>query len=193
MATKEKTGPLSEVTKDPAANPDLIGMDAMVECIKRELAYREKLYPVWIEKGKLTEMEAKRELAKMSAVLAYLQDAGWPVERFKEAVEPFIAAAKLIPKVFDPLAMANVQNQTAWACATYAAQRTLGPFHWDRLREAALAIGAKDGEIPTPDGGAVEKGNDAKAKAVPQDRKDAKPAAKKAVGGSKKAVRRGVR
>jgi hypothetical protein len=191
MATKEKTGPLSEVTKDPAANPDLIGMDAMVECIKRELAYREKLYPVWIEKGKLTEMEAKRELAKMSAVLAYLQDTGWPVERFKEAVEPFIAAAKIITKIYDPLAMASVQTQTAWACATYAAQRMLSPYHWDVLRNSALAIGAKDG--PIPDQGTVSEGNDAKAKAVPQDRKDAKPAAKKAVGGSKKAVRRGVR
>ena len=40
----------------------------MIACIDRELGMREKVYPRWVEAGKLTPAKAARELVLMRAV-----------------------------------------------------------------------------------------------------------------------------
>ena len=40
----------------------------LIACIDRELSMREKVYPRWVEAGKLTPVKASRELALMRAV-----------------------------------------------------------------------------------------------------------------------------
>ncbi len=147
-AAKTKQGPLLGVTKDPTLDPEALGMDALIRCVEREISYRERVYPRWVEQGKVDKTEADRELAAMRGVLLHLNDTGFPVERFKSAVEPFIRAAKIVAKIYDPLVMASIENSTCWACATYAANRVLSPYHWDELRQSALAIGASDAETP---------------------------------------------
>lgn len=46
-----------------------------ISCIERELAFRRRCYPGWIQSGKITQATADQELARMEAVLATLQRA----------------------------------------------------------------------------------------------------------------------
>lgn len=39
------------------------------ECAKRELAMRKKVYPRWVEQGRMTQQKADREIACMSAIV----------------------------------------------------------------------------------------------------------------------------
>ena len=39
-------------------------------CIRRELGYRKRVYPRWVEVGKMTKAQADREVAVMEAILA---------------------------------------------------------------------------------------------------------------------------
>lgn len=44
-----------------------------IECVKREIAMRESVYPRWVGARKMTQAKADRELACMRAVLETLQ------------------------------------------------------------------------------------------------------------------------
>jgi hypothetical protein len=44
-----------------------------IRCAKRELAMRERVYPKWVETGRMKREEADRELAAMQAIVATLQ------------------------------------------------------------------------------------------------------------------------
>ena len=39
-------------------------------CIERELKMRRRVYPRWVENGKMTQADADREIAVMEAILA---------------------------------------------------------------------------------------------------------------------------
>jgi hypothetical protein len=47
---------------------------AQLEEVRRELALREKVYPRWIENGRLSAAMAKRQIETMQAVLVSLHD-----------------------------------------------------------------------------------------------------------------------
>lgn len=44
-----------------------------VECVEREIAMRKRVYPRWVQNGKMSPQKAARETATMEAVLRTLQ------------------------------------------------------------------------------------------------------------------------
>jgi hypothetical protein len=48
-------------------------LDQLIECVKRELAYRRNVYPRRIFAGRMTEQKADQQLRLMEAVLANLE------------------------------------------------------------------------------------------------------------------------
>lgn len=53
--------------------PAPVSTDDQVECVRRELGYRRRVYPRRIAAGKMTQALADREIARMEAVLATLE------------------------------------------------------------------------------------------------------------------------
>jgi hypothetical protein len=46
-----------------------------LECVKRELIMRKKVYPRWVEQGKMTLTKADHEIAVMASIVEdYLAD-----------------------------------------------------------------------------------------------------------------------
>lgn len=59
-------------------DPTLLGelpipLAAQIDCVKREIAMRERVYPRWIESKKIAPQRAEKEIAAMRAVLATLK------------------------------------------------------------------------------------------------------------------------
>jgi hypothetical protein len=50
-----------------------IALDAQVREVEREIALRRRVYPRWIESGRLTQSAADRQIAVMQAVLETLR------------------------------------------------------------------------------------------------------------------------
>lgn len=51
----------------------LITIDAMIKCIEREIAMRERVYPRWVESKKMSQEKADDEIQIMKAVLDRLK------------------------------------------------------------------------------------------------------------------------
>lgn len=47
-------------------------LDEQIACVKREIAMRERVYPKWVEKGRMPQDKADHELSAMKAVLQTL-------------------------------------------------------------------------------------------------------------------------
>ena len=45
-----------------------------ISCVKREIAMRERVYPKWVESGRMKLDMAEREIATMTAVLRSLEE-----------------------------------------------------------------------------------------------------------------------
>ena len=52
----------------------MIDISAQVKCVRREIAMRERVYPSWVAKGRMTQQKADHELAAMKAVEQTLID-----------------------------------------------------------------------------------------------------------------------
>lgn len=50
-----------------------IPLSDQIACVTRELGMRRRVYPRWIESGRMRQEESDREIARMEAVLATLQ------------------------------------------------------------------------------------------------------------------------
>ncbi len=50
-----------------------IPISAQIACVERELGYRERCYPRWVQEGRMKQDKADAELAAMRAVLATLK------------------------------------------------------------------------------------------------------------------------
>lgn len=48
-------------------------LDDMVRCVEREIRFRERVYPRFIEQRKLSQQNADREIATMRAILDHLR------------------------------------------------------------------------------------------------------------------------
>lgn len=57
---------------DPAMESHEIDLNALLGCARRELAFRQRCYPKWVEKGTLTETKAEKELELMRSVVEFL-------------------------------------------------------------------------------------------------------------------------
>lgn len=53
-----------------------------IECVRREIAMRERVYPNWIAAKKLKQEKADYEIACMKSVLATLLDLHQSVEQY---------------------------------------------------------------------------------------------------------------
>lgn len=49
-------------------------LDAQIACIEREIRMRERVYPRFVETGRMTSIGAEREIACMRAVLHTLRN-----------------------------------------------------------------------------------------------------------------------
>ena len=53
---------------------DEISIEDQVIAVKREIGYREFLYPKWVASGKMTQQKADYQIAVMKSVLKTLND-----------------------------------------------------------------------------------------------------------------------
>ena len=54
--------------------PDLpIPLEAQIDCAVREIYFRERVYPRWVEEGRMSRKKADGELAAMKAILDTLR------------------------------------------------------------------------------------------------------------------------
>lgn len=44
-------------------------LEEQIKIVKREIEYRKRLYPVWVEKGKMTQLDANYQIDGMECVL----------------------------------------------------------------------------------------------------------------------------
>lgn len=49
-------------------------IDEQIDCVKREIGMRERVYPKWVQLRRLSQEQADRELGRMRAVLNTLQN-----------------------------------------------------------------------------------------------------------------------
>lgn len=56
----------------PKFDPAAISLADQVAAVNREIGMRERVYPTWVEKGRMTERKAAQEIAAMKAVAATL-------------------------------------------------------------------------------------------------------------------------
>lgn len=61
---------MAELFPEVAAAADL---EAEISCVERELGFRRRCYPRWLESGKITKAQAFREVDLMERVLRRLQ------------------------------------------------------------------------------------------------------------------------
>ena len=50
-----------------------IAIAAQIACVKREISFREHVYPRRVEAGRMSTQDARRETERMKAVLATLE------------------------------------------------------------------------------------------------------------------------
>lgn len=50
-----------------------ITLDEMIACAEREVRMRKRVYPRWVEHGRMTPQAANRETRTMEAILAELE------------------------------------------------------------------------------------------------------------------------
>lgn len=50
-----------------------VSLQEQIACVKREIAMRARVYPRWVESGKLKQAAADKEIAHMTAVLRTLE------------------------------------------------------------------------------------------------------------------------
>ena len=50
-----------------------ITLDEQIECVRREIGMRHRVYPRWVQIGRITQAHADHQIAAMTAVLATLE------------------------------------------------------------------------------------------------------------------------
>ena len=57
---------------DPGMEWHEIDLRALLDCARRELAFRQRVYPKWVQKGTMSEKKAEKELELMQHVVDFL-------------------------------------------------------------------------------------------------------------------------
>jgi len=50
-----------------------ISIDEQIACVRREIGMRERVYPTWVDRKRMSAKQAENELTRMRAVLATLE------------------------------------------------------------------------------------------------------------------------
>lgn len=58
-----------QLSAPPIPAPPLVTLERKLRCAKRELALRRKVYPRWVQKGRMTADEAIEEIAVMEQIV----------------------------------------------------------------------------------------------------------------------------
>lgn len=58
---------------DEDVAPIAVSLPDQIKCVRREIGLRKRVYPRWVESGRLTQAKADAEIAAMKAVLATLE------------------------------------------------------------------------------------------------------------------------
>lgn len=64
---------MTETAPQYGSQPAPPTIDEQIDCVRREIGMRQRVYPKWIESRRLTQETADRELTRMRAVLATLE------------------------------------------------------------------------------------------------------------------------
>ncbi len=51
----------------------MIPLDEQIKCVRREISLRDRVYPSWVARQRMTQRKADEEIATMRAVLATLE------------------------------------------------------------------------------------------------------------------------
>ena len=51
----------------------MVTISEQIKCVRREIDYRKRLYPRWVQEGKLTQQEANYQIEAMEYVVNTLQ------------------------------------------------------------------------------------------------------------------------
>lgn len=51
----------------------MVTISEQIKCVRREIDYRKRLYPRWVQDGKITQQEANYQIEAMEYVLNTLQ------------------------------------------------------------------------------------------------------------------------
>ena len=57
---------------DPAMEWHEVNLNDLLGCARRELAFRQRCYPKWVDKGTMTEKKAQAELELMRSLVEFL-------------------------------------------------------------------------------------------------------------------------
>ena len=58
---------------DPAMGWHEVDLNALLGCARRELEFRQRCYPKWVEKGTLTQKKAETELELQRSLIDFLR------------------------------------------------------------------------------------------------------------------------
>jgi ribulose kinase len=56
-------------------NEQFKSWDEMIDCVKRELSMRKRLYPRWVAEERISQQKAEHEIACMATILDHLLQA----------------------------------------------------------------------------------------------------------------------
>jgi hypothetical protein len=57
---------------DPAMEWHEVNLNDLLACCRRELSFRERVYPRWVQKGSMTDAKAQREIEHMRSVVDFM-------------------------------------------------------------------------------------------------------------------------
>ena len=57
---------------DPAMEWHEVNLNDLLGCCRRELAFRQRVYPKWVDKGTMKEAKANEEIELMRTVVEFL-------------------------------------------------------------------------------------------------------------------------
>jgi hypothetical protein len=69
---KPERNPAIVRISDPAMQWHEVDLNELLACCRRELAFRQRCYPKWVERGTITEKKAEKELALMRSLCDFL-------------------------------------------------------------------------------------------------------------------------
>jgi hypothetical protein len=115
---------------DPAMEWHEVDLNDLLACCKRELAFRQRCYPRWIDKGTIKPATAAREIELMGSVCEFLVH----------------CIFKAVTRSSSPTWQAPPDAQRALTAATPELGAQAVAFHEPRLADLASAYAAADEE-----------------------------------------------
>ena len=69
--TQDPRDPVVKIS-DPAMGWHEVNLNALLACCRRELSFRQRVYPKWVDKGTMSDKKAKAEIELMRSICDFL-------------------------------------------------------------------------------------------------------------------------